>query len=453
MKLHLALALGLSIGTAAMAEPAVNPGTNWWTAFFTALDGVAPDLEHVAKQDPQYLAADEFTRAEVLARIVERLRAEQAVIDVAATEVVMSISARLGDYSVEQGGFPVSIFGQNVRVRPGHRDLFFRNWEDFGIYSATVDEGRALRERIGNTQVRADVTMGGIRKSTTRDHAYDARVLSVAHYAEDGLLLAKLDAPVEQVIAGDEEAAMVDAVRRKLLDLAGIPPLGTGWEEARALLPNAYPIVASDRFAYPDTGITLAFVHEGGHVVNDYPHEADKPFRIFLQQVDGAWRVRPHISVNMNDITNATYAVDTKGTGPGLACYTPEVNDRCGVLEFSPTERGHVLTRAYGVIELERTGTPREVFDAFVADNGAVFEGVSAPLGYDAQALRLGVPPRFPESGGVPAYAAGAGARRDGTPLYDPLGKTGGITAINREIALFVVDGAETRVPLIFVLQ
>lgn len=455
MKLHLALvlSLGLSFAAPAMAEPLSNPGEDWWASFLTAVDGAAPDFERLAKADPEYLAADEFTRAEVLARVVERLRAERAQIDVAGTEVKVSIGARLGDYSAENGGFPVDIFAEDMRLQPANRELFFRNWDEFSLFTATVDEGKALRQRIGKGQIRAEVTLGDIRPSVTRTRAYDARILHVGYFAEDGLLLAEIEAPEAQVIAEADGAAMVEAMRGKLLDLASIPPLGTPWVEAKDRLIGQYPFMASDQFAYPDTGKTAAYLYERGRTVADYPHEADQPFRVFLQQADGEWRVRPGFSIDINLQLTEGDAVDTKGTGPGLACYTPEVNDRCAVLEFSPAAGGHILTRAYGVIELDRTGTAKEVFDSFVAGNGTIFEGFSAPLDYDPGAVRSGVRPQFLSGGGVDAYAAGAGAVREGEPVYDPLKNTSGTKAINREIALFTVDGAETRVPLIFVLQ
>jgi hypothetical protein len=44
----------------------------WWANTFKAVDGVAPNYEALARQDPEYLAADEFTRAEVMARIIDR---------------------------------------------------------------------------------------------------------------------------------------------------------------------------------------------------------------------------------------------------------------------------------------------------------------------------------------------------------------------------------------------
>lgn len=455
MKLQFALiaALAFSTSSPATAGPLQNPDAAWWGSFLKAVDGAVPDFERQAKADPEYLAADEFTRAEVLARVVERLQAEQAVIDVNETEVAISIRARLGDYSIADGGFPVDIFGQNMRLQPAGRALFFRNWDDFSIFLASVDEGRELRTRIGNRPVAAEVTLADIRPSVTRQRAYDARILSVVYFAEDGLKLAEIVAPEEKTISAEDGAAQLVAARDRILAEAGIPALGTTWEVAKSRLSEDYPIVASDQFAYPDSGKTLAYVYEDGRVITDEPHEADKPFRVFLQQADGDWRATPGFSVNMNDMMYGIDGLDTKGLGAGLACYTPSVNDRCAVLEFSPRDGGHILTRAYGVIEMERTGAPREVLEGFLGESAVIFEGFTAPLGYNLRFAHHGAESQSSGRGTKESYMVGAGAGHDGEPIYDPLKITTGVKAINREVALFAVDGSENRVPLIFVLQ
>ena len=93
------------------------------------------------------MAASEFDRAEVLAKLVTELQSKQAQIDVPAAEVVISIRATLGDYNVENSGFPVSLFTQNSHLKLDANSLFFRNWQDFNIFAATKDEGKALRDR------------------------------------------------------------------------------------------------------------------------------------------------------------------------------------------------------------------------------------------------------------------------------------------------------------------
>lgn len=150
---------------------------------------------------------------------------------------------------------------------------------------------------------------------------------------------------------------------------------------------------------------------------------------------------------------SAGNAVSIKGTGPGLARYTPDILDHCVELEFSPADGGHLLTRAYGVIELERSGSPRDVVEAFVGDSIAAFDGFGAQVDYDADTLKTGFLANFPGTRGVQSYVMAAGDVREGAPLYDPLENTTGINAIAREIAPCAIDGAPTRIPLAFVLQ
>ena len=143
--------LGLALAAPLAAETYTDPDRAWWTGFLDAVDGRAPDLEALARQDPDYLAADEFTRDAVLARVMARLQAQQPRIDPATAEVVLSIGATLGDFDAGQGGFPVSIFTPNSRLPlDSGRELFFRNWKDVALYPASREEGRALRQSALN---------------------------------------------------------------------------------------------------------------------------------------------------------------------------------------------------------------------------------------------------------------------------------------------------------------
>ena len=450
-----ALGFGLAFGSPALSETYLNPDQGWWGTFFQAVDGTTPDYEAIARKDPAYLSAGEFDRATVLQEVIARLQAEQANIGVEAAEVTISIRAKLGDYSVEHSGFPVSLFSQNSHMKYGFNQLFFRNWSDFNVFPATIEEGKALRERVGQRALVAEVTMSNFQRSATRPNAYDGFVSRVAYFARDGLPIAEYSATEDSPLADDVQADMVDGARSALLEASSIPALGTSWMEAKGLLTEAYPYVASDDFAYTDSGKMIAYRYDAGQIVTDEDHIADRTFRVFLQQVDGPWRTTRRFSgSSVMAGMNSAYSIDIKGTGPGLACYTPEINDRCAVLEFSPADGGHVLTRAYGVIEMERLDTSEEAIDTLIgANNAAAFDGFTTKLGYDPEEVKQGVAVQYGGNGGVDAYAAGAGAVKDETPFYDPLENTRGVSAINREIAIFAIDGAATRMPVIFVLQ
>lgn len=448
-RLALAAAVGLLVSTAASAETYVSPDRGWWKQFFSAVDGTTPDLEAMAKKDPAYLAANEFDRDDVLASLVAELQQQHAQIDVATAEVTIGIRATLGDYSTEQRGFPVSLFAANMHLPLDGNSLFFRNFATFGIFPATKEEGKMLRERIGTQPLAADITLTNIQKSTTRPRAYDGFITEVVYTAQDGLVVGHFTDVEAAAPAADDAAAMVAGIREKIIDKAGIPTLGTSWEKARALIQGQYPYGASDTFAYTDRGKVIAYQYDQGTTVMDAPHEADKTFRIYLQQAEGSWRTKSGFSFDMD----AGDTVSVKGTGPGLGCYTPEVLDRCAVLEFSPSDGDHILTRAYGVIELERTGSPQEALDAFVGEHLDATDGFATKVDYDADSVVQARVPQYIGQRGVAAYAAEAGVPREGKPFYDPLQNTTRVNPITREIALFAVDGAPDRIPLIFVLQ
>ena len=448
-KIALPLALGLAFSAPVTAETYISPDRAWWATFFQAVDGVQPDFDALARKDPAFLAATEFDRADVLALIITEMQEQQAAINVPAAEVVISIRAELGDYSVEKGGFPVSLFTQNMHLKLDFNSLFFRNWQDFNIFVATKDEGKALRDRIGNQALAAEVTVTGFKKSTTRPNAYEAFVTKVAYVAKDGLPVAEFTAIETAPLSPTHVADMVADARQRIIEAAGIPTLGTAWVDAKAQVQQAYPFIGSNDFAYTDSGKKIAYQFEAGAVVTDEPHDAERPFLVYLQQVDGAWRTKSGFSVNLSGLDQ----VDIKGVGPGLACYTPSLLDRCAVLEFSPADGGHILTRAYGVLEMAPAGSGEAVLKRFVGNSIDTFEGFTTKLGYEPESVKEGQAPKYISSGGVSAYAAGAGATREGEPFYDPLQNTTNIKAINREIALFAVDGAPNRVPIIFVLQ
>ena len=84
----LGLILAAPLATPSLAETYTDPDAAWWGAFLDTLDGTAPDLESQALQDPEYLAADEFSRDEALVRVMARLAADRATIDPATAEVI-----------------------------------------------------------------------------------------------------------------------------------------------------------------------------------------------------------------------------------------------------------------------------------------------------------------------------------------------------------------------------
>jgi hypothetical protein len=113
--------------------------------------------------------------------------------------------------------------------------------------------------------------------------------------------------------------------------------------------------MASSDFVNWGTAKRVAYFWKDGAVQQDEAHDPAKGFRLYLQQREAGWMPQDgeHINVSVTDLLygSGSGAVDTRGLGPGLACYTPEALDRCAVLIFEPKDGGHVLTGAYGVIE------------------------------------------------------------------------------------------------------
>lgn len=436
----------------ALAEVVTEPDDAWWAAFIDRLEAGDPDLEALARRDPRYLAAGEFDRAPVLAEIVAEAQAARDAINPDGTVVVMRVGARLEDYDADREGFPVSAFGPMTSVTVAGRNLAFRNWQALQILPAGLDAARALRARIGLDSVVAEMTLQAIRPSETRPGTYDAHVSQVVYRSRAGEELARIEAPAERVSSADEIAAGAAAIRAALEAAAGLPALGSSWEAAKADLAEGWPLVVSDAWSYTETGRHLAFVQRDGVVEADTPHDPDEGFRLFVQQVEGSWLPQDGTSFSVTDILGQG-GLSTTGLGSGLACGTPEALDRCAVLTFSPRDGSHVLTGIHGVIEMPGTLALSEALAAFGATPDAAGVTLRETLvAYDREDLRLAR--KAPVTGGlgVTAMMATAGDPASGTLPYDPLARTTGITNPGRQVSLFAVDGAEDRVPVIFVL-
>ena len=214
----LGLILAAPLATPSLAETYTDPDAAWWGAFLDTLDGTAPDLESQALQDPEYLAADEFSRDEAMTRVMARLAADRATLDPASAEVVLSIRADFGDYDSVRGGFPVSIFTPTSRLPlPLGRSLFFRNWQEVALFPATRDEGRALRQKIGQDSLLARVDIRDIRKSRTRSGGYEGHVARVTYSTNTGSEIGQIIPP--DAIATDPAAVLALVLRDPRRDL------------------------------------------------------------------------------------------------------------------------------------------------------------------------------------------------------------------------------------------
>jgi hypothetical protein len=122
------------------------------------------------------------------------------------------------------------------------------------------------------------------------------------------------------------------------------------------------------------------------------------------------------------------------------------------VLIFEPKDGNHVLTGAYGVIEQSAAASAEDAFNTFLGDAADAFEGLTTIADYDREDIRQARKAPITGGRGVPTFAAGAGPALKANPPYDPLQNTTGVETIRREIAIYAVEGAEGRTPVVYVL-
>ena len=101
--LALTTCLGLILSTPSLSETYTDPDAAWWGAFLETHDGTAPDLESLALQDPEYLAADEFSRDEALVRVMARLAADRDTIDLTSLGIPLDLAGNLGTGTLPAG--------------------------------------------------------------------------------------------------------------------------------------------------------------------------------------------------------------------------------------------------------------------------------------------------------------------------------------------------------------
>ena len=447
----LSAVLAASVCLPASAETYANPDDTWWRAFIEALDGAEPDLAAAARQDRRYVDADEFSRDQVLADIVAEMQARRQQIDPATAIVTLPMQARLGDYSSDLGGFPVSLFAPDTYLPiAGGRQLHFRNAREMALYPLELEAAKGLRARIGLNDVIAELTLEDIRPSNTRRGAYDAHVARVAYSTRQGEPLLTVEAAPEPARAGADTASSADAIRTAVTEAAGLPPLGATWAEAQEqFLGDDYYYVVNAAKWYPPMGPQPVYVRRDAAILTLQEPEADKGFRVYLQPVEGDWGQDTGVSSNVTDVLGQG-GLDTDGLGAGLNCGTPDVADRCAVLRFEPAEGGHILTAAWGIMELPGDVRPEDAFTRF-GDPDA-FDTATTQLGYEVEDVRIGRKAPRTNGLGVTATMALAGGPLDEAPVYDPLSMTTGGT-IPREIEIFAIEGAEDRTPLLYVLS
>ena len=222
---------------------------------------------------------------------------------------------------------------------------------------------------------------------------------------------------------------------------------------ARGLGPADWPLVVADAWTETATGRHPAHIRRDGAIETDAAPDPAEGFRVHLQQVEGAWLQQDGLSLALTDILGQG-GLSTTGLGSGVGCGMPEVADRCAVLTFAPRVGGHVLTAAHGVVERPGDMTPAEALADLGADpEVAGIEIMDTLLGYDVEDVRLARKAAITGGLGVAARMAAAGGPAQAALPYYPLATTTGMSNPGRQVSLFALDGAEGRVPVVFVLS
>ncbi len=334
--LRLTLAAGLSLlATSASAETIEFPDDSFWRALTQSLTGKGPDLEALAKQSPEYRAADEFSREAVLAEQVALLEAGQMRVG-PETEVMMRVSVRLGDYDAERGGFPVSLFAPGVYLQVGGGLRFF-NGSEYAILPATPDEGHEIRARepssLGGTAI---LRAGDFRRDPGHANGLLATLYQFDYVDRDGGIIASM-AHEPDTLWLDEDAieALVQKTQADVLEAALLPPIGSDWNTVRDALTANYGFAVSDSHAYDDGRFRMV----GGRVEEERLDEAIR-YRVGFGN-DGDMVGK--IFANQSVIAKARLPlgeIDTNPTGRALDCGTPHIADACGVLIFDKLDDG-----------------------------------------------------------------------------------------------------------------
>nr|WP_172684930.1 hypothetical protein [Paracoccus marcusii] len=379
------------------------------------------------------------------------MQAKRQKIDPATAIVTLPTQARLGDYSSELGGFPVSLFAPDTYLPiAGGRQLHFRNAREMALYPVELEAAKRLRARIGANDVIAELTLEDIRPSNTRSGAYDGHVTRATYFTRQGEPLLTVDAAPESAREGADSASGADAIRTAVTEAAGLPPLGATWAEAQEqFMGDDYYYVVTTAKWYPPSGPEPVYIRRDGAILTLQEPDADQGFRVYLQPVEIDWGQDSGVSVSVTDVLGHG-GLDTDGLGAGLNCGTPDVKDRCAVLRFEPAESGHIMTAAWGIIELPGDVLPDDAIARF--GDPAALDTAITQLGYEVEDVRIGRKAPRTNGLGVTATMALAGAPLDEAPVYDPLSMTTGET-IPREIEIFVIEGAEGRTPVLYNLS
>lgn len=442
--LLLSVTLTCSAGLAS-AEMVDFPEDDFWRTLARNLYDGPPDFEALARKSDTYRKADEFARGEVLIQEVARLESEYEGF---GDDLLVRLRAeiRLGDYDAARGGFPISLFtpGTYLDVGPG---LIFANAADYAILPMEVDAARELRDREGRAGRTVGVlTLGDIGKAPGGQRRLMANVYSFDYVDRDGNVLASLSKP-PAFIDMDEtaRAVLVAKTQRRILDLAGLPPIGSDWPTVRDALLSGGGYAASYARFSDDAKVAI----EPGRVVAEdlsqaktlrlgFGNDAEFVGRMFALQSPMARARMPEGQI------------DVGFTGAALDCNTPDVLDACGVLILDRVNGNWILTGAEGVVELDMADYA-QAFPTIVGDDLPAFQRTDQHVAFAANWL-AGRTDEMAAGGHVMSARYTLGEALDDGPRYVRPTEPWRLQSVNHEITAYAVDGGEDRTPLIFTM-
>ena len=431
----------------AHAELIKDPDDQFWRNLSQVFADETPDYDQIARRTPEYRQADEFDKGDVLADQVLKLKRIKTSFG-SDWQVLFRAAIRLDDYDPERGGFPINLFEPGIYLDVGS-GLRFSNASDYAVLPATPEEGREIRqkERASSSLPSGLLLAGDFRMDPGHRGGMLATLYRFDYVDGNDTVIASIESvPDTQGLDDDQVEALVQTTQAKILQLAGLPPIGSPWPLVRDALQLNYGYAASENRRYDDGKFRMV---EGGIQEEDlsdasrfrvgFGNSGDMVSQIFAKQGFTALA------------TTELGRIDTNATGRGLDCDTPHLADACGILIFEKQQGDWILTKAEGVLDLEETDHGRALetvlghdVDAFLRSDLTVaydrdwLAGKTSGLHFSGQYAPAARYILGEDMGGKPLYLRPTDHYLEGTP--------------NFEVMLYAVDGAPERTPLIFTL-
>lgn len=231
-----ALLLHPSIGAAYTVE---NPTEFDIEAIYRHLAADPPDFDTAARQTDAYLRANEFERADALAREKDRLKQQYDAL-AEADLINIRLNARLSEYDSEKGVYYIDSFDDGSYIPFGDYGLSFDNAATFREWSLPVDRAQEVRELSPDGRISAVIQARPFGLSPKGGRMLRGQIVSLKLYVEDRLLH-EVEIPESEYRAIERpgsEAAKGSEIAAEKHNVLGIP-IGLDLDETLAQLQDA----------------------------------------------------------------------------------------------------------------------------------------------------------------------------------------------------------------------